>query len=803
MQLSLNWLKDFVEIPKSITAEELGLRLTMHTVEIDSVEKQADKFKNIVVGKIIEIKKHPNADKLQLVEVDIGKDKLNIICGAPNIEVGQFVPLALVGAELSNGIEIKETEIRGAKSCGMLCAEDELGLGSDHSGILILEKNARIGQNLGEYLKLKDVIFVVDNKSITHRPDLWGHYGMAREIAVFLSTKFKPYKPDKKLLLTGKAAKPKVKVDDFSLCPRYMAVTMDKIKIEPSPKWIQDRLMAAGVRPINNIVDVTNYVLLELGQPLHAFDRNLVDEIIVRRAKKDEIMETLDGEKRALDEDMLVIADSRKAIAVAGVMGGANSEISSDTTSIIIESANFDYISNRKTAQKLGLRTEASMRYEKALDPNLCEIALIRAVELIKKLCPQARVASNLADEKKFKLNQGPIELNLDWLNKSIGDNIKEKEVIEILECLGFEVEKNKKILRVTVPTWRATRDISIEEDLVEEVARIYGFNNLKPNMPKVEMKKPIVNEERELERKIRNILVGGPALIEVYNYSFVNEELLKKLGIDFSNYIRLANPIASHLTMLRQSLIPNLILNVKTNQARFNRFGLFEIGSIYSSIDGEINKDDQNNDKLPYQEKHLGIVVVGNKKDNVFSQAKGMIEYLLTFFDLEIVFSLAETVPNWAQKKITADILVLDKNIGSVFMLDSQTGSSLGLKKDVAIIEISLKDFYNLAQEKGERQFKEYEKYPPVIRDLAFVVNENILYNDIRKEIVNYHEFVKQVELFDVYQGEKLGRGKKNLAFHIIYQADKTLTSQEIDKLQKGLIKALERKFEAKIRDF
>lgn len=292
MYLSLNWLKDFVNIPKSITPEELGLRLTMHTVEIDSVAKQGDKFKDVVVGKILEIKKHPNADKLQLVKVDIGKEKLDIVCGAFNIEAGQMVPLAQVGAVLPNGMEIKETKIRDIMSSGMLCAEDELGLGDEHAGIMILEKGAKAGQNLAEYLKLKDVIFEVDNKSITHRSDLWSHYGMAREIGAFLGVKLKKYNPNTTIRqladrnTTKNNTRMYVKVDDFKLCPRYMAVAMDGINIEPSPKWMQERLVAVGVRPINNIVDITNYVMFELGQPLHAFSRDVVSKIIVRRAKK-------------------------------------------------------------------------------------------------------------------------------------------------------------------------------------------------------------------------------------------------------------------------------------------------------------------------------------------------------------------------------------------------------------------------------------------------------------------------------------------------------------------------------------
>ncbi len=829
MYLSLNWLKDFVNIPKSITAEELGLRLTMHTVEIDSVAKQADKFTNIVVGKILEIRQHPDADRLQVVKVQVGKDSarhdridrngaLEIVCGAPNIKVGQMVPLALVGAMLPNGLEIKEVEVRGVKSSGMLCAEDELGLGDDHSRIMILNEGrhsgispSKIGQNLGQYLGLKDVIFEVDNKSITHRPDLWSHCGIAREISAFLGAKFKEYKLNEKLFKGADDVKIDVKVEDFKLCPRYMAIVMDGIKVEPSPKWMQERLIAVGMRPINNIVDITNYVMLELGQPLHAFDRDLVDKIIVRRAKDNEIMETLDGEKRKLNKEILVIADSQKPIAIAGVMGGVNSEINNETDSIIIESANFDFISIRKTQQKLGLRTESSIRFEKALDPNLCEIAIARTVELVKKICPKAKMISNLMDERKInsaKAGQGPIKLDLDWLNQRIGQEIEKDKVIKILESLGFGVEKNIKdtighSVSVTIPTWRATRDISIPEDLVEEVARIYGFNNLTANMPRVAMEAPIINQEKMLERKIKNILFQGVALSEVYNYSFVGQEQLEKLGIEISAHIRLANPIATHQTMLRQSLAPNLINDIKVNQMRFEQIGLFEIGNIYLSNLGELAKDGKGKEKLPYQEKRIGIIMAADKKEDIFAKIKGAVDYLLSSLDLTVDFNPIEITPNWADKNISAKIIVAKKYIGLATKLDNKIAKSLSIKKEVGIAEISFRELFNIVETQGVKKYQEYAKFPPVVRDLAFVVNEEILYNDIRDEIIGFDELIKSVELFDVYQGGKLGAGKKNLAFHIIYQTDKTLTAEEVDELQKELIKRLEKKFEAKIRDF
>lgn len=793
MQLSLNWLKEFVEIPKSVTPEELAEKLTAHTVEVEKIEYQADKYKNVAVGKILEIKPHPNADRLRLALVDIGKEKLEIVCGAPNIAVGQFVPVALAGAALPGGLEIKPAEIRGVKSNGMLCAEDELGLGANHDGIMILDK-AKVGQNFSEFLKLNDVIFEVDNKSITHRADLWSHYGLARDIAAFLNVKFKPLKIKNPLnLFVSEAAKISVKIEDFKLCPRYMAIGLLGIKVAPSPEWLRNRLSAAGMRPINNIVDATNYVMLELGQPLHAFDKNFIDSLIVRRAKSGEIMKTLDGLTRKLEPDMLVIADKTKPVAIAGVMGGLNSEIGEQTTDIVIEAANFNFDSVRKTAQKLGLRTEASLRFEKGLDPNLAELGLARAVELILKICPSAKVASQPVDEKRYKLNQGPIKFDLNWLNQRAGHKFELKYVKQVLEKLGFAIKIKRSRtpakgagLLATVPTWRAARDISLAEDIVEEVVRIYGYNNIKPVMPKAAAQPPLANKEKSLERKIKNILSVGAGLAETYNYSFVGRARLEKLKFDSSPALKLANPLSQDLAVLRPSLAPGLFENIKTNQAKEDYIGLYEIGRIFLNKPGA--------DDLPFQEKHLGLALAGGQED-LFRKLKGIIEYLFNSLDLSVKFEAAE--------EAAAAIYANGREIGRASELAAGPAQALGIKKKAAIAEIRLNDLFAAIKNSPAKQFKEPPKYPPAVRDLAFVVNEKILYNQIKGEIENFSGLIKRLELFDAFQGGRLGQNNKNLAFHIIYQADKTLTSEEVDEIQAKLIKHLERKFGAKIRDF
>ena len=805
MYLSLDWLKDFVNIPK-IDAFELGHKLTMHTFEIDGVEAEKEKFNKVVVGKALKVEKHPNADRLKLAVVDVGKEKLNIVCGAPNLEEGQLVAVALAGAQLPNGLEIQKAQVRGQESNGMICAEDELGLGDNHDGIMVLDKNAKVGQDFANYLKLDDVILEVDNKSISNRPDLWGHYGIAREISTFMHQPLKEFKTDIKKIYNEKKLNDKVnvKVEEKELCPRYMVVKVDGIEVKPSPEWMQKRLAAVGQKPINNIVDITNYVMMELGQPLHAFDSNLVDKIVVRKAKKEKFT-TLDGTERELESSMLVIANSQKAIAIAGVMGGENSEINSETSSIVIESANFEPVSVRKTAQKLGLRTESSMRFEKSLDPNLTEIAIKRTLELIQQTNPKAECRTIITDIDNFKAKPIIIDLNLEWLEKMIGQTVEKKSILNILQSLGFSVKDNGQSLSVTVPSWRATKDISIAEDLVEEIARIYGYENIQAQMPKIEIKRPAINQNRKLEKTIKQILSSQSGLFEVYNYSFVGEEQLKKMEISPDSYIRLANPVVKYQTMLRQTLLTNLLDNVRLSQPRYDTVNIFEVGDIYLNVSGSINKDEKKKENLPFQEKKVGIILAGN--EDKFREVKGIVENLvssLTQQNQEVSFEQASSIPSWADSKEIAQVKVNGIDLGVVMKINSKVVKNFSIKKKVYFAELNFNELLNLFKLNINFKYQENIKYPPVTRDLAFVVDDKIMYNDIRNEIEGFDKLIKNVELFDVYQGDILGQDKRSLAFHVIYQAEEgTLTSEEVDKIQNKLIKNLEGKFAAQIRNF
>ncbi|MFA5076164.1 MAG: phenylalanine--tRNA ligase subunit beta [Patescibacteria group bacterium] len=518
MYISLNWLKKYVDIPKGFLAADLAAKLTACTVEVEGWKKEGELLDNVVVGKILEIKDHPNADKLKLVVVDIGKKKTEVVCGGTNLKKGMLVALAKIGARVNwHGAgqieELKPVKIRGVESQGMICLSSEIGLQDimpDKSDTEILDLShlkLKVGQPLAEALHLDDTILEIDNKSLTHRPDLWGHYGLARELAAILKVKFKNYDP--KEIKGGRGKNLKVEIKDKEKCRRYIGVVVDNVKIAPSPDWLVRQLESVGVRAINNIVDITNYVMLELGEPMHSFDWREIKggTIIIDTAQKGEKFTTLDGQERILDEQMLLIKDGKRAVALAGVMGGLNSEIKDDTVTILFEAANFEPNNIRKTSIKLGLRTEGSARWEKNLSPVIAELAMRKAVEMTLELSPGAKVASKVIDQNFYTSQISEIELDLNWLNKRLGTAVAKEEVIGILERLQFEVKDKKNSLIVKVPYWRSTKDVSIAEDLVEEIARIYGYDNIKPTMPSAPVAPPKANLERVGNARLKKFL--------------------------------------------------------------------------------------------------------------------------------------------------------------------------------------------------------------------------------------------------------------------------------------------------------
>ncbi|NQU77795.1 phenylalanine--tRNA ligase subunit beta [Candidatus Falkowbacteria bacterium] len=824
MLISTNWLKKFVNIPASITPEKLAELLTLSTVEVEEVRSQGALLNNVVVGKVLKLEDHPNADKLKLAVVGIGTKKEKVVCGGVNLKKGMLVAFAKVGAKVKwhgegEPVVLEKAKIRGIESSGMICSASELELEnifpqeSEYHIINLSDvKKLKIGKSLASALSLDDTIIEIENKSLTNRPDLWSHYGLAREVAALTGAKLKPQTSNLKHP-TSKKDKLIVEIKDNQKCPRYLGVVVSNIKIEPSPMWLAKQLEAVGVRPINNIVDITNYVLMELGQPLHAFDYNNIKnhKIIVRTAKRGEKIKTLDDQIRTLDSDDLLIADSEAPVALAGVMGGANSEINDSTKKIIIESANFEASGIRRTETRTGLRSEASIRFEKALPPELAEEGINRALELILELIPSAKITSSIIDAGTYKPKKNVITLNLDYLNRLVGEDIAPQKVIQILESLGFKTSAiNDKQLTISIPPFRATRDITIEEDLIEEVARIYGYENLKPEMPHVKLTPPKTNTERKLERQIKNILTTGFSFQEVENYAYIDPKIVTHFGFKQTDLIELENPISPEQSHLRPSLLINLAKNIKDNLRYINEFKLFEIGRVFinaklrkecetTKMRNKFNTDLSNKEFLPCQDKFLSGVIVGN---NVFEEIKSAIENLSQEIDIDIQLVPTKVKVHWAEWERLLEIKSNNKTLGYVSELCPSLRTALKLASQVGVFELNFTELANLPKQKTT-EFTELPIYPSVTRDVAIIVSQGNMYSDIAEAINAVSPLIVEVELFDVYTGKNITAGQRSLAFHITFRApDRTLEAKEVDKIFEKVVSKLEEKFKAKLRD-
>ena len=802
MLVSFNWLKQYVDLSDSVTAEELGHRLTMSTVEVDGIKEQSKNLDGIVVGEILDIKKHPNADKLSVAQVNVGEDKpRQIIFGQMvKMEVGFKVPVALAPTVLPGNKEIKKSKLRGELSEGMLCLDQEMGLLDEGVSIQFFDKSVKNGTPIIEALKLNDAIFDIDNKSMTHRPDLWGHYGLSREVAALYNKELTDYNPSE--IKTGKD-KLKVKIEDKTLCPRYMAVAVEGVKVESSPDWLQKNLIAIGLRPINNIVDITNYVMHELGQPMHAFDSTTLESnlIIVRRAEDGESFVALDDSEHKLDNRDLVIADEKKSIALAGIMGGKNTEISENTKTVIFESANFEPANIRRTANRLGLRTDSSSRFEKSLDPNNCELALRKAVKLTLKLCPNAKVSTNLVDESNFSLQTGPIELDWEFLWKKIGVELEKKQVIKILVSLGFELKEKKQGLSVKVPTWRATKDISIPEDLVEEVSRIYGYDNIKRELPNFPITPPEINQLRQLEREILSVLVNNLGYNETYSYSFVSASQINKIGDSTKDYIELDNPVSKEKPYLRRSLLLNLLESLDKNIEFFDEVKLVEIGKVFIKEQPGERTDKNGDSLLPRQDIFLTAVFVNKKDKTPFWQARNVMEMIASHFNLDLKLEPKGQVSSSQHPSRSGSIVFGDEELGDVYELHPMLANNFGLESQVGVVEINLNKLLEVVGS-NNLKYKRISDYPEMVRDLAFVVKDEINNGQIIELLSEIDKLLKNVELFDVYQGQNIGEGYKSMAYRLTYGSSNcTLTTEEVDKLQDRVMKLLEKNFKAEIR--
>lgn len=814
MLVSKQWLEEFIDIPASVPARDIASRLTLSTVEVERVSGDAPGLAHIVVGKITAIEKHPNADRLRVCRVDVGGgEPLQIVCGGSNLRQDMMVAVALPGASVrwhgeGDPVTLAKTTIRDVESFGMICASDEIGLGDrfpkkEEKEILdVTGSHAALtaGQPLAEALGGKDAVFEIDNKSMTHRPDLWGHYGMAREVAALFGWPLRPYKtkkiwPGKRSMAPGAGAMKHgtldISVEDASLCPRYMAALVSNVRVAPSPAWMRERLLRVGVRPVNNVVDVTNYVMMETGQPMHAFDATRLHPkseirnqksttIVVRNARAGEKLVTLDGKERLLSKGMLVIADDEKAIAIAGVMGGARRAVTERTTAIIFESANFSASSVRKTSVALGLRSESSARFEKGLDLGMPPVALARAVELLCQLCPDAVVLS-VAEQSSYTRHDRAIVLPHGYVKKKLGVEIADAEAMALLARLGCAVKKKRDGMSVVPPEWRSAKDMSIPEDLVEEIARLYGYDRIAPALPSLPLRPPEPHRLRVLEHAARDVLAYRSRATESYNYSFVSPEWLGFLGLPLSVCLELENPVAGDRPLLRRDLFPGLVENVEKNLHRFESVRIFEIGRTYHADAPGENAEAHGQARLPKEDIRLGIAVAEKGNDTPFFDAGDMVR---TYFDA-IGVSGYRFLPSdegpYAHPGRTAAILFGKERVGWVGEIHPRVAERIGLLSRAAVVEISLNAI--LPHAGDARAYHPIRVYPSIVRDIAFTVAGGVSHASLELAIRRADPLVADISLFDVYSGKKLPAGQKSMAYRITLQAaDRTLSGEEAD---------------------
>lgn len=794
MKLPLSWLKDYVDI--DVSPESLEEKLFSCGFEVEGTEIVGKNIEKIVVCKILKIEKHPNADKLSVCAVDAGKfGKLQIVTSAKNISEGDLVPVALDGSTLANGEKIFNGELRGVLSNGMFCSGEELGIDDDFydgasvNGILILHEDYPLGAEVKEVLQIEDVIF--DINVTANRPDCQSILGMAREVAAVLKKPLKmpdlTYKADASLKTTEKLS---VKNEAADLCPRYIGHYVGEIKIGKSPKWMTRRLSRVGIRSISNIVDITNFVLTEIGQPMHAFDyENLAGaQIVIRRAKNGEKIVTLDKKEFTLSEKNLVICDSEKPVALAGVMGGLNSEIEDGTKAIVFEAAKFARDNIRKTSRSLGQRSDSSARYEKGIDAYTAEIAMNRALHLIDELqC--GKIACDRFDVPAQKFEKKVIETTVSKINGVLGIEIPAKTVVEILENLHFECESDGDKLKVFAPLYR--EDVESYQDLAEEVIREYGYDHIVPTLMKdAEITVGGLTDEQKDVNAVKDFFCRCD-FNEIITYSFVSEKDFDLFSLNKGDAVRIVNPLGEDVSVMRVSLVPSMVNAVAKNLNRQNGEGrLFELANVYFAAGAE---------EIAAQKRRLAFGVFGEEED--FFSVKGVVEELLREFcaGKKAVYKRSEKT--WLHPTVSADVFIDGKPVGSFGALHPEVAEKYGIDKRVFAGEFdyeTLKDAFN-----GKIEFKAISKYPAVERDIAVTVDEKVLCGDLKEEIeASAGEHLESVKLFDVYRGDQIAAGKKSMAFNLVFSSlERTLTVEEVDGAVANVLSSLKQKFGAELR--
>lgn len=794
MKTSVEWLREYADV--NVDVKTLADRLTMTGSKVETIEQKGNNIKNVVVGKILEITKHPDADKLIVTKVDVGTETVQIVTGANNVKVGDIVPIAKDGSELPGDVKIKTGKLRGVESCGMMCAVTELGLdladypGQIEHGIMILPKDYEkfLGKDIVEVLNLKEDI--LDFEITSNRPDCFSIEGLGRETAISLNEEFKnPHKNVSEDVKTVDSIDGlKVDIEAKDLCYRYIARVIKNVEIKESPEWMKRRLKACGVRTINNIVDITNYVMLELGQPMHAFDIENVagKHIIVRRAAENEKITTLDEIERTLNNDNLVIADEEKPVAVAGVMGGLNSGITDATKTVVFEAATFNRGSVRLTAKKLGLRTESSSRFEKGLSPEIAARAIDRAVELA-ELIGAGKSVDEKIDIYPEKETQKIIPFEPEKVNALLGMDISKEEMIDILTKLGIEVNEEKLV----IPYFRV--DLERTADIAEEVIRIHGYNTLNSTLINAESTVGAKTKLQKLQDKIKDLLVQK-GFSEMYAFSFIGHKDFEKCKLDSTKAIKITNPLGEEFSLMRTSMMPTVMQSIATNYNKKNKdVALFEMGKTYIDEEGNIAKGE-----VATETEQIAFALYGKNAD--FYVVKGIIENILQISNIAKYQLARETEINLHPGR-SAKILIGKDRIASFGEVHPEVLENYGIDEKVYYAVIDVEKFAKYG--KNNKKYTPIPKYPAVERDIALVVDEDIevgqIENIISKKAKN---ILEKAELFDVYRSEKLGQNKKSIAYELIFRApDRTLTDDEIKNTMEVITKELQATLGAELR--
>ena len=811
MKVSLNWIRDYVQLPADADLKKLAYDLTMSTVEVEDATDLGASFHDMVVGVINTIEQHPNADKLKVCKTDIGGRVEDIVCGGSNLREGMKVAVALPGAMCKwhgegDLVEIKKSKLRGVDSYGMICGAVEIGLADlfptkEEAHILDLNDfDAPAGTPLADALDLNDIILEIDNKSMTNRPDLWGHYGIAREIAALYDlpmTQFPHF--DRNVENTSGFH---VTVEDAERCPRMTGTQIENVCVKPAPYWMQVRIWKTGMRPINALVDITNYVMLATGQPSHAYDSDhIAGHIIVRRAKAGETLTLLNGKELPLSTDDLTIADDAGIVGLAGVMGGAKDSILPTTSKVILEIANFQAAGIRRTALRYDNRTEASARYEKAIDPERCDQAFDLSMQLFSQLYPEMKV-TGLVDEYPRHLKQAEIDVPLSWLERRLGKRLSPDEIKHKMELLGYSITFNGDNMHVVVPTWRSTGDVSIQADIMEEVARMYGYENFEAEPITTTFDGAINQLDKDLERRIKEYLAIRCGMQEIFTYPWMEESYVNAVLQSTEGILSLSTPPSPAERFVRSSLLPNLCKAVVKNERYFNEFSIFETAQVFRDENYTSPYDPR--EKLPSQRKNVAGAFATTDKDitALFRKAKGVVEMMARYVHMEaLTFKQAEK-PVWADNVVWLNIYRGDEKVGDLALLAKKVSMACGIKNmNVMLFQLDQDSLVPLKSRTNT--FTHLAEYPMTDYDISLLVDGSVQWKDVAQTVRSIKsELLHGAAFVDEYRGKQVPAGKKSLTLRLaIGSKDKTLTSAEIEEVASGVLNKIAKRFGAELR--